>query len=252
MKKRRPFYGYYALPILGILIVAILTVGATTTIFFWPAGVPVLAFGVYLALSYGVSMFVARQHATADLPNILRLRGDEMVLDVGCGLGKTAIAVAKHLDKGKVIGIDIWNKMEILGNSPQRAYENAESEGVRGRVEFQAGNVVDIPFSDNSFDLVTAGSVLNNLERESDRVKSLKEIYRVLRPGGRFLLMEPLRNLRGFFLFTPFGFLHLSTKETWLRLLSGAGFVATEYSYHTGMGCFLAEKFFIEADTQSS
>ena len=77
-------------------------------------------------------------------------------MDVGCGLGKMTIGVAKHLSTGKIIGIDIWSKVEIPGNSPEHAYANAQIEGVGGKVEFETGNVLSIPFPDNSFDVVTS------------------------------------------------------------------------------------------------
>lgn len=129
------------------------------------------------------------------LEALLELKGNGEALDVGCGLGRMTIAVAKHLDRGRVVGIDIWDRMEIPGNSPERAYANAEIEGVRERVEFKTGNVLSIPFPDDSFDVVTSSGVMNNLHGDAERLKAFEEIFRVLRPGGRFLLLEPLRDL---------------------------------------------------------
>ena len=140
------------------------------------------------------------------LPQILKLEGDEKVLDVGCGLGRMTIAVAKRLNEGKVIGVDIWDKMEIPGNSPENAYANAEIEGVRDKVEFRTGNVLDLPFPDNSFDLVTSASVINNLHSLADKSKALKEIFRVL------------------------------------KLLKNTGFINLRYLYRNGAGIFLVKK----------
>jgi ubiquinone/menaquinone biosynthesis C-methylase UbiE len=173
---------------------------------------------------------------------MLHIRGDEKVLDVGCGLGKMTVAVAKHLTTGKVVGVDIWDKTEIPGNSPERAYENAEIEGVREKVEFKTGNVLSLPFPDDSFDLVTSSSVINNLHGEAEKSKALAEISRVLRPGGRFLMAEPLRNIRGFFTFSPFAFFELLPKDRWTTLLEKAKFSNLKYSYQHGMGMFLVEK----------
>jgi len=161
---------------------------------------------------------------------------------VGCGLGKIAIGIAKSLKTGKVVGIDIWDKREIPGNSPERAYENAEIEGVKDKVEFRYGNVIEIPFPDETFDLVTCGSVLNNLRSEKEKVKALREIHRVLKPRGKFLLIEPLRNLRGMFLFTVFGFWKLLSKERWMKLLEEQGFSLISFSYQKGLGWFFALK----------
>lgn len=111
--------------------------------------------------------------------------GDEYLLDAGCGTGSVAINWAKILDKGKVVGIDIYGGMS--GNSPDQAYRNAELEGVINRIEFKNGNILEIPYPDNTFDIVTAGSVLHELRDEEEKIKALKEIKRVLKSGGKFI-----------------------------------------------------------------
>jgi len=242
-ESAKPHYGYYALPIVAILSAIIVAVGILVAILvWWVAGAILIGFGIYMILSYGVSIFLMDQTKVSELPKILEVRGDEKVLDVGCGLGKMTVGIAKVLKEGKVIGIDIWDKMEILGNSPERAYENARIEGVRDKVEFKYGDVLSIPFADNSFDVVTAQSVLNNLHNKRNKSRALTEIRRVLRPRGKFLMLEPLRNLRGFFAFTPFAFWTLLTRDKWMELLKEAGFMNTKYAYENGLGIFLAEK----------
>jgi ubiquinone/menaquinone biosynthesis C-methylase UbiE len=187
-------------------------------------------------------MYLTRQNKATEIPAILHIRGDEKVLDVGCGLGKMTIGVAKHLTTGKVIGVDIWDKMEILGNSSNRAYENAKIEGAVDKVEFRTGNVLSLPFPDDSFDLVTSSSVINNLHNYADKTKALAEILRVLRPSGKFFMAEPLRNLRGFFTFSPFAFFELLPKNRWTALLDNAKFSNLNYIYQNGIGMFLVEK----------
>jgi len=242
-EKRKLHYGYYALPIFAALTIIIIIVGVLVSVFLSQvAGIIILSFGVYLFSAYGVSMYLAKQHRAADIPEMLHIRGDEKVLDVGCGLGKMTVGVAKHLTTGKVVGVDIWSKMEIPGNSPERAYENAKLEGVLDKVEFKTGNVLSLPFPNNSFDLVTSSSVINNLHGDAEKSKALREIFRVLRPGGKFLMAEPLRNMRGFFTFSPFAFLELLPKDRWITLLEKARFSNLKYAYQSGMGMFLVEK----------
>ena len=84
---------------------------------------------------------------------------------------------------------------------------------------------------------MTCGSVLNNLSDE-EKVSALKEIRRVLKPRGKFLLIEPLRNLRALFLFTLFGFWKLLSKQEWQRLLEEQGFAVVGYRHRHGMGFF--------------
>jgi len=239
----KPHYGYYALPIFTIFSAIIIVTGILVAILvWWLLGFIIIGLGLYIILSYGISMHLTRPTESTNPPEILKLEGDEKVLDVGCGLGRTTVGVAKHLRTGKVIGIDIWDKMEIPGNSPERAYANAQIEGVRDRVEFKTGNVLSIPFPDNSFDVVTSSSVLNNLHGTSEKLKALEEILRVLRPGGSFLLREPLRDLWGFLTFTPIGVWMLLPKDGWIALLEKTGFVNLRYDYFRRMGAFLVEK----------
>lgn len=246
--SRRPHYGYYALPIVTVLSAIILALGVLAAeLLSWLAGVVLIGFGVYNILSYGVSMYLTwDQTKASELPRMVHVRGDEKALDVGCGLGKMTIGVAKVLKKGRVVGIDIWDKMRIMENSAERAYENARIEGVQDRVEFRYGDVLDIPFPDEYFDLATAQSVLFNLPQrrhpDMSKSKALSEIYRVLRPRGKVVIVEPLRNLRSFFTIGPFGFWGLLSKDGWMTILKEAGFINIEYAYDNGLGIFASER----------
>lgn len=133
--------------------------------------------------------------------------------------------------------------MEIPGNSPENAYANAKIEEVQDKVEFKTGNVLNLQFPDNYFDLVTSSSVINNLHGEANKMQSLREIYRVLKTEGKFLMIEPLRNLRNFFFgWTPLGVWMLLPKDAWVKLLKNAGFINLKYVYQDGSGIFLIEK----------
>ena len=243
-KHQKPRYGYYGLPKFSILIAVIIFIGVSVTIFLWQfLGIFIVCFGFYAFLSFMIMQWRVGRSETRWVPGILKLGGDEKVLDVGCGLGRMTISVAKQLNEGKVVGVDIWDKMEIPGNSPENAYANAKIEGVRDRVEFKTGNVLNLQFPDNHFDLVTSSSVINNLHSKADKMKALKEIYRVLKTGGIFLMIEPLRNFRNLFYgWTPLGVWMLLSKDAWVKLLKNAGFINLKYIYQDGSGIFLVEK----------
>jgi SAM-dependent methyltransferase len=116
-------------------------------------------------------------------------RGDETVLDVGCGRGLWLIAAAKHLTTGKAIGIDTWNRRLQSGNSPEKTLENARIEGVAEKVAVRDGDARSLPFYDSSFDVAVASLVLHHVP-PAERRKALSEIVRVLKSGGQLIVLE--------------------------------------------------------------
>ncbi len=146
-------------------------------------------------------------------------RGDEMVLDVGCGRGLLTIAAAKHLITGKAIGIDIWSQVDQSGNRPQATLANAIVEGVADRVIVESADARELPFPDQTFDLVVSSLVLHNISDRVGRVRAVNEMARVLKPDGRVVIVDvartgeyfrvlstrglPVTVSRPFFLFSP-------------------------------------------------
>jgi arsenite methyltransferase len=118
----------------------------------------------------------------------LHLRGDETVLDVGCGRGLLLIGAAKRLTTGKAVGADIWNTEDLSGNRPEATLENARLEGVAERVEVKDGDARRLPFADGAFDVIVTPEVLHNIGNAAERDTAVREIARVLRPGGRLFL----------------------------------------------------------------
>jgi SAM-dependent methyltransferase len=119
----------------------------------------------------------------------LRLRGDETLLDLGCGRGAVLLAAAKLLPKGRAIGVDIW-RADQTDNSQQNTLGNAELEGVADRVEVRTADITDLPFDDNSVDVVVSSLVVHNISDPAARAKVISEAARVLRPGGRLALAD--------------------------------------------------------------
>jgi arsenite methyltransferase len=117
-------------------------------------------------------------------------RGDETVLDAGCGRGLLLIGAAKHLSTGTAIGVDIWRKGDQSGNSPGVTLENAKAEGVEGRVEIRDGDLRDLPLEDGSFDVVLSSLALHNIHDREEREEALRELTRVLKPGGRLTIVD--------------------------------------------------------------
>jgi arsenite methyltransferase len=132
----------------------------------------------------------------AGLLDGLGLRGDERVLDAGCGRGAVLVAAARRLPRGRVVGVDLWRSRDQSGNAPDRTRANAEAAGVADRVEIRTGDVTALPFGDGEFDLVLSSLVIHNLRPAERRTAAVDEAYRVMRPGGRLVLVDILHTDR--------------------------------------------------------
>ena len=114
-----------------------------------------------------------------------RLNFDKIssVLDVGCGIGHWGQLLANVLPQNaKVCGID--REETWISNATDRA----KAFNLQDRYTYQPGDLYEIPFSDNTFDLVTCQTVLIHLQNPK---KGLKEMLRVLKSGGLILAAEP-------------------------------------------------------------
>ena len=120
----------------------------------------------------------------------LHLRGDERVLDMGCGRGAVLTAVAGRLTTGRVTGIDIWSKKDQSGNAKDVTLRNASLEGVSDRVTIETGDMRALPWPDATFDLIVSSLAIHNIPSNADRKKAIIEGFRVLVPGGRIVIAD--------------------------------------------------------------
>lgn len=120
----------------------------------------------------------------------LRLRGDETLLDVGCGHGVLLVGAAKRLPRGKAVGIDLWSQIDQGDNSKAATLANAEAEGVLDRVAVCDGDMRELPFPTSTFDVAVASLAIHNIESDQGRSQAVREIARVLKPGGRVAIMD--------------------------------------------------------------
>lgn len=117
-------------------------------------------------------------------------RGDEQVLDVGCGHGLMLIGAAKRLTTGRALGVDIWQEEDQASNSPQATLENGLREGVSDRIELKDSDARSLPFLDESFDVIVSSFAIHNIYDPVGREKAIQEIHRVLKPGGQLALAD--------------------------------------------------------------
>jgi cyclopropane fatty-acyl-phospholipid synthase-like methyltransferase len=136
-------------------------------------------FGYWDGPSDTSSVGEATDHFTDQLTERLRLGPGDRLLDLGCGIGTPARRIAARTG-ASVVGVTInAHHVEI-------ATEHARAEGVADRVSFRHADAMDLPFESESFDAVLAFESIVHM----DRPTVLREVERVLVPGGRLALTD--------------------------------------------------------------
>lgn len=225
--SNRPNYGIDAPGVIRNLFVAggvALVVWASAALGFWsgrfalPLGkvslvFPLAVMGLFMApgfLAMALWMIwsskIGKIREREWMLDHIRWNGNEQVLDVGCGRGLMLIGAAKRLTTGKATGVDIWQKEDLSGNSPEAAMENARCEGVEGRVQVRTADMREMPFADGTFDVAVSCEAIHNIYSSDERAKAVREIARVLKPDGRAVITD-IRHLRHYMrIFREHGF----------------------------------------------
>ncbi|AUJ26405.1 demethylmenaquinone methyltransferase [Virgibacillus dokdonensis] len=129
------------------------------------------------------SIISFQRHKTwrKDVMKRMNVQMGSRALDVCCGTGDWALVMAEEIGaKGEVTGLDFSENMLSIAKQKQRKLELEH-------VDFIQGNAMQLPFQDNSFDYVTIGFGLRNVQ---DYMTVLKEMYRVVKPGGKVVCLE--------------------------------------------------------------
>jgi ubiquinone/menaquinone biosynthesis C-methylase UbiE len=141
---------------------------------------------LHSALGYDVTVWVAtlgrERQFREEIVNLARLAAGEAVLDIGCGTGTLAIAAKRRLGHtGDVYAIDASPQMIARARSKARK--------AKAQITFVNALAEALPFEDGLFDVVLCTVVLHHLPAKP-RLQCLREIRRVLKPGGRALLVD--------------------------------------------------------------
>ena len=131
--------------------------------------------GLNRVISFGIDIKWRKK-----VVHIIKETNPETILDIATGTGDLAIALTKT-NATKIIGLDISSGMLDIGK------EKIKKQGLENKIEMVLGDSENMPFEDNTFDAITVGFGVRNFETLEN---GLKEILRVLKPGGYFVILE--------------------------------------------------------------
>jgi demethylmenaquinone methyltransferase/2-methoxy-6-polyprenyl-1,4-benzoquinol methylase len=154
---------------------------------------------------------------------LARLRHNARLLDLGTGTGDLAREALDQSPQARVIAADFTLEMMRVGQK-------------RGPLDFSSADALRLPFTDSSFDAVVSGFLMRNV---IDLQKALQEQYRVLKKGGRIVVLDTTRPKKN--LLSPFIWLHMHVVIPLLgRILTGSS-DAYRYLPETTEGFVTAE-----------
>ncbi len=187
----------------------------------WPMAWALLLTGTSFFAGF-ILMLVYRRPEGAVLPMVDLLSGDkDVVLDAGCGAGRTTIALARALRHGRIVAFDRFDADYIDGGGRELLDHNIALAGLTARVQIETGDLAAMPFADASFDSAVSTNVYDHLGRNKEQ--AMRETFRVLKPRGRFLIglsvpgwaMFTIGNVLSFF---------LKSRAGWRELAQHTGF----------------------------
>ena len=227
----------YGFLIEGIMQIILIISGLTIVlVFFWP-GIGMIMMHLLLLRKMPKINLVTRMKALDEINN-------PIILDVGCGTGRTATRIAKELrNGGHLYGIDIYSKLAIPGNTLETVQNNARIEKVEDKTTFQYGSATEIPFEDDRFDIINVSSVLHEVHDTNGQDKAMKELYRVLKPDGYLYLSEWNRASWQCIAFCGLCCFAFKKKDHWEKLLDKYNFKDMQYENIAGFGIFTARKY---------
>jgi SAM-dependent methyltransferase len=231
----------------GFLIGGIIFLALSIAIFITNMSLYILSgllFLVALQLLMGdlALRYVHKIDAELTLPYVNWLTSDkDLVLDAGCGSGRTSIAVSKILKNGKIIAVDKFDAPYIGDGGKRLLEQNLKVANIQDKVDIQTHDITNLTFENEVFDAAVSTYVLDHMGKD-DQLKGLREVNRVLKKDGKFLMMIMLPNFFTFMVFNVISVLQLTSHKEWNHFIKEANFECIDDGDINGGHYFLLEK----------
>jgi SAM-dependent methyltransferase len=205
--------------------------------------VALLPFLISLNLFAGdaILRFVNRMETELVLPFVDLFTSDhDLILDAGCGHGRTTIAISKVARKSRIVAVDRFDASYIENGGKTLLEANLKTANLTERVQIVQGDVTSLKFDEDSFDTIVSSYMMDHLGER--KMAALQELNRVLKPGGKFLLVVIVRNYATFAIASFLSLVAMGTKESWRDLFRQTNFNLLEEGDINGGSYFLLQK----------
>lgn len=210
-----------------------------------PVFVLLIVFLLFAALNSFAGNYVWRNSRNTDfmaLPFVDLFSTDsDLILDAGCGSGRTSIALCRVMKNGRIIALDRFDSTYIEKGGLELYKRNIEIAGLQDKVQILKGDVTGIESGDNKFDTAASAYMMDHLTGRELQLQALREINRVLKKDGKFLLVVLVPGLSTFAVANVFCFT-LTPRKEWRKMFQQSGFRILDQGCINGGAFFLTQK----------
>lgn len=173
--------------------------------------------------------------------------GAGKVLDMGAGTGRSTIMLLEERPQISVVALDLFTEQYEMHfgkgfSGQEKLLSNLRAAGVENRATIQAGDMRKLPFENAAFDGIFSSYAIDHLSRDGSKA-ALNEAFRVLKPGGQFLLAVIAKDGWLTYTFGPF-LMHAKMRadSTWPEMMKDAGFEMVEQGRRPATLYYVARK----------
>ena len=227
----------------GFWVISFVFLAVAVHLYLSFSGFRLLAFFLFLlSVNFFIGNLVIRSAKNTKyltLPWVSLFKNENTrILDAGCGAGRSTVALSK-IYSGKVTAFDLFDSDYIEGGGNTLLEKNLKLAGITDRVEIVRGDITNTGFEDGTFEAVVSSYMIDHLGDQ--KFNALREIHRILRPGGRMLMIVLTPTLSSFAILNVLSFM-LTSKKRWKKLFDATNFRLIQEAEINGGTYFLIEK----------